>query len=327
MARSLPLATRRAGGRRARLRAARPRRGRLRRPLRAARRGQVRRLRRPPPTSAADTASNSGIFASSGNASVFPMLDAAVKASGASSLRFTIPSSSGADTSGAYFTNFSPDLSVQFGESSEFYIQWRQRFTADFATTDYAGGGGWKQTIIGSGDQPGGSPLLLLHGPRGRHRQRLLTAASPRCTTRAAARPRTGRSTGSRSPSGPSTSSSRTRAPSPYCLYSQTHTSPSTAFPPSGNCFGYFPDEWMTFQVHIQTGPRQGDEFADSLVELWIAREGQPSELAIRWGPYNLDRGQPGRGPEVRQGVAAPVQHGKERFGARIPRRTRGTTS
>ena len=32
----------------------------------------------------------------------------------------------------------------------------------------------------------------------------------------------------------------------------------------------------------------------NSFVELWIAREGQPSELAIAWGPYNLSAGSPG---------------------------------
>jgi hypothetical protein len=78
--------------------------------------------------------------------------------------------------------------------------------------------------------------------------------------------------------------------PSPYCLYSQASTG---YFPPNGNCFGYFPNEWMTFQVHIKTGPRVNDEFTGSHVDLWIAREGQPSELALSWGPYNLTAGDP----------------------------------
>jgi hypothetical protein len=99
--------------------------------------------------------SNTGVFASSENANVVPRLDAAVRASGNSSLKFTIPSRSGFDTPGSYFANFSPDLSGQFGENSDFYIQWRQRFTPEFAATAYAGGEGWKQTIIGTGDQPG----------------------------------------------------------------------------------------------------------------------------------------------------------------------------
>jgi hypothetical protein len=52
-----------------------------------------------------------------------PELDVAEKASGRSSLRFTIPSNSGSDTSGSYWINFSDDLSVQFGENATFYVQ------------------------------------------------------------------------------------------------------------------------------------------------------------------------------------------------------------
>ena len=47
----------------------------------------------------------------------------------------------------------------------------------------------------------------------------------------------------------------------------------------------------MTFQVRIKTGPRVDDEWVNSFVTLWIAREGQPSQPAINWGPYNLTAG------------------------------------
>ena len=99
---------------------------------------------------------NSGIIPPSGTTDYTRAArDTSVKASGNSSLRFTIPSNSGSDTSGAYFTNFSQNLSTQFGENSEFFIQWRQRFSAEYIATKFAGGGGWKQAIIGTGDQPG----------------------------------------------------------------------------------------------------------------------------------------------------------------------------
>ena len=70
--------------------------------------------------------------------------------------------------------------------------------------------------------------------------------------------------------------------PAPYCLYSQYMTS---YFSPVGNCFGYYPNEWMTFQIHIQTGPRVGNEFVNSHVSLWVGREGQASEPVMAWGP------------------------------------------
>jgi hypothetical protein len=50
---------------------------------------------------------------------------------------------------------FSDDLSVQFDSGQEFFVQWRQRLGADFLTTDYSPGDGWKQVIIGEGSRPG----------------------------------------------------------------------------------------------------------------------------------------------------------------------------
>ena len=44
-----------------------------------------------------------------------PILDSTIKASGNSSIMFTIPSNSSANSSGSYFTNFSDNLSTQFG--------------------------------------------------------------------------------------------------------------------------------------------------------------------------------------------------------------------
>jgi len=39
-------------------------------------------------------------------------------------------------------------------------------------------------------------------------------------------------------------------------------------------CFKYAADEWMTFQVHIKIGTWNT---ASSRIEVWAAREGQPS--------------------------------------------------
>src|SRR5207253_1971940 len=81
-------------------------------------------------------------------------LDPLVKASGKASLRFEIPSASAENTSGTFWVNFSDDLSVQFGPGQEFYVQWRQRFSADMLSPSM-GGGGWKQIAIGEGDRRG----------------------------------------------------------------------------------------------------------------------------------------------------------------------------
>jgi len=246
--------------------------------------------------SAADIAgtfgNNSGILDSGAST---PVLDASIKASGASSLRFTIPSNSSADTSGSFFTNFSTDLSTQFSENAEFYIQWRQRFSPEFLDTVFAGGGGWKQVIVSAGDKPGctasnsamcQSSCTALETVVQNTFQRGFAQMYNSCT-------------GSTSHGGFDPFEEafggdfklQNARPSPFCLYSQANTNPKTSFPPAGNCIGYVPNEWMTFQVRIQTGPRVNDEWTNSSVTLWIARDGQPSKLAIAWGPYNLAAG------------------------------------
>jgi hypothetical protein len=227
-----------------------------------------------------------------------PSLDSTVKASGSSAIKFTIPSNSGANSSGSYFTNFSDNLSTQFGPNSEFYIQWRQRFSPEFLNTLYQGGGGWKHSIIGTGDKPGCSAsnaasslcyssCSALETVTQNTNHRGFPQMYNSCTGSASHGPYEG----FEQPFNSYDFKLQNARSAPYCLYSQGQTNPTTYLPPSGNCFGYFPNEWMTFQVHIKTGPRVNDEFTNSFVQLWIAREGRPSELVFDWGPYNLSAG------------------------------------
>ena len=239
---------------------------------------------------------NSGILSGAST----PVLDTSVKASGASSLKFTIATNTPADTSGSFFTNFSNNLATQFSENTEFYVQWRQRFSPEFLDTLFAGGGGWKQVIISAGDRPGCtsgdtqtgvlcmSSCTALETVVQNTFQRGLAQMYNSCT---------GSSSHLKGPFEPFEEpfggdfKLQNARPSPYCLYSQGNTIPKTSFPPDGNCIGYFPNEWMTFQVRIKTGPRVNDEWTNSFVTLWIAREGQPSQTAIHWGPYKLSAG------------------------------------
>jgi hypothetical protein len=230
---------------------------------------------------------NSGIIPPSGTSDYTRATrDTSLKASGNSSLRFTIPSNSGSDSSGAYFTNFSQNLSTQFGENSEFFVQWRQRFSAEFLSTAYAGGGGWKQFIVGTGDASGvtATSCSTLETVVQNTYQHGFPQMYNSCEGSA-----------SHGPYDPFVQSFgaydfklQNGRPSPYCLYSQ---SGSSYFAPTGNCFGYVANEWMTFQVRVKTGPRVGNEFTNSYVTLWGAREGKPSELLLNWGPYNLSAG------------------------------------
>jgi hypothetical protein len=236
---------------------------------------------------------NFGSFNNSGNCGasitiLCPTIDSGV--AGGPAMKFVIPSQSGANASGQWFGNFSNDLSVQFGENSEFYVQWRQRFSSEFLNTRFAGGGGWKQMGIETGDQPG-KPFSACQA-LGILAQNTFQRGFPQmyhsCTGSA--------SHGPYDPfekfiTPPGDITFQNARPSPYCLYGQGLTNPKTYFPPAGNCFGYFANEWMTFQVRVKTGPRVNNEFTNSYIQFWIAREGQPSELVIDWGPYNLSAG------------------------------------
>jgi hypothetical protein len=225
---------------------------------------------------------NAGVLPNSSG--VAPALDTDVKASGASSLRFTIPSNSSANSSGSWFTNFSPDLATQFGASTQYYVQWRQRFSPEFLSAVYAGGGGWKQVIIGSGDKPGTlyascTDLEVVTQNTG---QRGFPQMYNSCNGSA--------SHGSYFPFEERLGASdfklqNARPVPPGCLYSQGDGRLAT-----GNCIRYYPNEWMTFQVGVKTGPRVGDEWQKSTVRLWVAREGRPSRKVIEFN-INLSAG------------------------------------
>jgi len=244
-----------------------------------------------------------------------PVLDSTIKASGNSSLKFTIPSNSGANSSGSYFTNFSDNLATQFGQNSDFYIQWRQRFSPEFLNTIYQGGGGWKQSIIGTGDKPGCtaaqsatglcySSCTALETVTQNTYNRGFAQMYNSCSGSASHGPYNG----FEQPFGSGDFKLQNARPSPYCLYSQRLTS---FFPSTGNCFGYFPNEWMTFQVRIKAGPRVGNEFTNSFVQLWIAREDQVSQLVLDWGPYNLSAGPSGENQQFGKVWLLPYNTGK----------------
>jgi hypothetical protein len=239
-----------------------------------------------------------------------PAIDTTIKASGTGALKFTIPSNSNANSSGSYFTNFSDNLQTQFGENAEFYVQWRQRFSPEFLNVVFAGGGGWKQAIIGTGDQPNGTLYASCTA---------LETVVQNTLTRGFAQMYNS-CTGSTShvPYHPFNTSFgafdfklQNARPTPFCLYSQGQTNPVSFFSPIGNCFRYVANEWMTFQVSIKTGPRVNDEFTNSQIKLWIARAGQPAELVLDFGPYNLTAGPPAEDQKYGKVWLLPYNTGK----------------
>jgi len=61
----------------------------------------------------------------------------------------------------------------------------------------------------------------------------------------------------------------------------------TAAEPPTGNCFDYHANDWMTFQVHVVVGPTWG--VGGSKVEVWAAHDGQPSQLIINLSDWLLN--------------------------------------
>jgi len=179
-----------------------------------------------------------------------PEVDTTTKASGVGSLRFTIPPQTGANTSGVFMFNFADDLSLQFGEGKEFFIQWRQRFSPELLATYYENGLGWKQLILGEGDRadytsPGCTQLELVVANLQQH-----------------------------------------GFPQMYHSCGGKDGQFESLFQTSA--MRYKPHQWMTFQLHVKVGTwyKNDRRYAgDSTVQLWIAEEGHPSTLVIDLSP------------------------------------------
>jgi Fibronectin type III domain len=217
-----------------------------------------------------------------------PVIDTSIKASGNGSMQFTIPAGQVGGAAGSFFSNFSNDLSQQFGGNTEFYLQWRMRIDNNFYSATQ-GRVGMKHAITGTGSRPG-LPVssctdleivIQNNGARGFPAMYHSCSGNPINYSPFQER------------FGSYDFKLQNARPSPYCLYSQKAPA-STAFPPLGNCFAYFPNEWMTFQQHVKLGPKQQKAdgywyFVGSHIDLWIAREGEPSQQIFNWGPYDLE--------------------------------------
>jgi hypothetical protein len=202
-------------------------------------------------------------------------VDTTVKASGEGALRFEIPPKSPANTSGSFWLDFSDDLTAQFGEGDEFFVQWRQRFSPELLGTHYNGGDGWKQIIVGEGDRPGvrADSCTQLEMVVQNQYQRGFPQMYHSCGGK-----------------------DQNYEPLQYWdtrlgnISLQNGVGCSYAHPSVPPCVGYKPNQWMTFQMHIKIGHwYKNDKHYnhDSTVQLWVAEEGRPSKLVIDFRPEN----------------------------------------
>lgn len=208
------------------------------------------------------------------------VIDTEIKASGAGSLRFEIPPFTGADTSGNFSINFSDDLSTQFGQGDEFYVQWRQRFSPEFLNTKYKNANGWKQAIIGEGDRPGftAQSCTQLELVVQDTEQRGFPQMYHSC----------GQKDGQYEPLqrwSDRLNDIMLQQGDVICTYRDQKSPP---------CLRYAPNEWMTFQVHVKIGTWYQNDHVyhhDSTVQLWVARQGEPSKLVIDFRPNSPQGG------------------------------------
>lgn len=206
-----------------------------------------------------------------------PVIDTEVAASGRGSLRFELPEGASAGAAGELELQFTDDLSVQIGEGEELWVQWRQRLTPAWIATA-PGTTEWWALRVGEGNRPGYTAPVCgeLDVLVGDFYQRGVPQVLHSCGLRDGTydvfeEPIAGTTSIDVQPGGP------TRCP---------HDMPMDA-----GCVRFVPDEWMTFQLHLDVGHwyrNDGVHPADGALELFVAREGEASVLVIARDGYDF---------------------------------------
>ncbi len=231
-----------------------------------------------------------------------PALDPDVKASGRASLKFTVRPRSGASASGTFVTTIAEDPQFQLDEGDEIYVQWRQRFHPVLLDKSLDVGRVWKQFILAEGDeyddsgnvvkyhwsceqlevvvqhyQNYGFPIMY-HGcgqKDGRYDSIMLEGLKTKWSM-----------------------NDIDYQPGTGCFYnwiSKERKKGRTNFEKAPGddvgCIVYKPDQWMTFQVRVKVGTWYKNDKnynRDSVVQLWIAEQGKPSDLVVNHSAYDL---------------------------------------
>jgi len=172
-------------------------------------------------------------------------LDTSIKASGAGSLKFSIPASGSANAAGSWAT----PLGGNFGPNSTFYVQFRQRLSPEMLTASN-GGGGFKQVIFHHSSGTCGNVEITTNNGFWR--------GYPQMYSRCGA-----------------DGFDKSIAGGDFLLqtgddYQCHYQAPTSRTPP---CGFYHTNEWMTFYYRVSIGT-WGQ--ANSTVQAWMAYDGQP---------------------------------------------------
>ncbi len=202
----------------------------------------------------------SGLYPA-GDQSFRGFFDSKVKASGAGSLRFEIPTRTGANAAGYW----QQSMGRSFGEGSTFYVQFRQRFSKEMLKNKW-GDTTWKQVIF----HHQGATCADVELTTVQYYQ----AGFPTMYTACGAR--TLYTNGGNPPT-------KLEQGDYNCWYGQYSAK---------DCFMYPADEWVTFYYQVSIGHW---ERPDSTINAWVARDGKPYKQWIEMRNFVLSNDHPGQ--------------------------------
>jgi len=188
--------------------------------------------------------------------------DTSIKASGAASLRFEVPSHSLANASGSW----KQPMGREFREGGTFYVQFRQRFSKEMLKNNW-GGTTWKQVIFHNGPTTCGAVELTT--------VQYYTAGFPTMYTNCGSR---ALNTNNGQPP------TKLEQGDYNCWYGRYNPK---------DCFYYPAEEWITFYYKISIG-HWGKP--DSAVNAWVALDGGTYKQWVQMPNFVLDRDRPDEG-------------------------------
>jgi hypothetical protein len=241
-----------------------------------------------------------------------PTIDTTTKVSGTGALKFVIPPGASGAAAGSYWANPSTDFSIRFGANQTYYVQFRQRVTASYFPSILVDNGKihWVSTTP---DLPGCTPSTTAATPRvcfasctenefvNQNNYGVASDSLPRwyngcpgANTFEFIEPVT--------PGQYKLQNARTGL---GCTYDNVNA--GNRFPPKGNCFPYYPDQWVTYSYKISLGslgtggvggrcydagspgsitPNLQNCYYGSQIQARMGLDGQPLEEVLNWtGP------------------------------------------
>jgi len=232
-----------------------------------------------------------------------PTIDTTVKVSGAGAMKFTIPPGATGNAAGSYWANPAADFSIRFGANQTYYVQFRQRVTASFFPAILTGNGKihWVSTTP---DLPGCSTSNTTNCFASCTENELVNQNNYGVAADALPRWYNGCPGANNfeyiEPVTPGQWKLQNARTGVGCTYDNVQA--GNRFPPSGNCFPYYPDQWVTYSYKISLGslgtgsvggfcfnagspvtPNLQNCYYGNQIQARMGLDGQPLEEVLNW--------------------------------------------